>query len=1209
MIEVMKERKMHAEIMTAITGLMFTIALIAFVDDTELFVTDEHDNPCNLIAKAEMALNIWRELLYVTGGIMRSSKCAWTLVTFTNAGKNGKIQGIDANPGDIWLPDEDAVVRKISRYDQHHPREYLGVMQTVTGSDEKQALSMENAVKDWNELIQLSKLPPAYNLQAMLTRIHKTLQYPLPTMTLSESRLQKISNALYWTSLPKCGIVRTFPIMMRHLPKRYQGLALPNLYVSQEISKTKEVLTNAYTDSILWEQMMVGLEFLQRQTGTLDIVLNCDYEIFGNLTEASWFKTLWKFMSNEKLTFKGWKGMIPLLRENDCGIMDLFSTMLIPKSEFETLNECRLYLQAWTIADITDGSGTRISSYAYEGKRDEDRKSTMQWPKRNRPHFHKWLIWQRWIGRAFCQQNRVLRVPLGKWNNDPRQEWKWYCNPDTQVLYKSLGNGNYKKFLLSRNRLLENTEGSRWYTFQAIERRIEPLPDIWQRATICKYSKGRKYVQSDGTSSVVITPMMNNANCETLFGILEQKGIPTWMRTYGNIENITTTDLNVLFSQPIRLVTDASCKDHKGAACIIIEPVDKSMQIIFTTNVPMNLNSTKAYNDSYRCEMMGIYAGLKVWKAIEQYTNQSTTLTISCDNDQALFLTSEYDYITSSQNHYDLARAVVAVRKQITSTLYYEEVMGHTEDKFLDRPYTRVELLNQSCDRIAKTAREQYTDIPLLHFEDEGISLWHQHTKIFTKVHQYIQDKHNDAMAKTYLCQKYSWTSRQFNEISWEALRKATDMMSTPTQIRMSKCVTGTLPTGKNMERRKEWHQAYCPRCRCPNETNLHIIQCPSAESQILARTLVMKLNEWLEKMNTPQDLRTQLIELISTYVSNTPISINRQYLTPITKQLELGWNHFMQGRIHISFQIYMDNHYARIDSKKSGMLWTTLLVHKLWTSIFTEQWNQRNEFVHAINRKIQTSREHENLNVTVRQIFSEEMHKPLLYRDRHLMEQPLSTIIRKPSAQKRAWIHMMQVATVERNDAHLRDTFRQSNAMHRFLRNRSNQTQPSNQIIVQTPEDLQTSPPPLPLPTPTPIKKRRVNTKPRRRILSAHDRWEMWKRRKMKGSIPRQREKVVQNPPSPFSQRYDENTVIKKRRVNTKPRRRILSAYERWEMRKKRRIKERISVSRETVVHNFPPPLSRENTQDTSAPSKLPQRWNRNGTKETMRRGSWRQP
>jgi len=359
MIEIMKERCYYSRFISPLSGMIVILSLLAFVDDTELFLTDDNDDPEKLLQRAEQAINVWRELLYVTGGIMRSSKCSWTMIAYTPTPGTTKVIPDSKNPGVIHLPDENGQLGVVPRYSSDNASRYLGVFQTTSGNEDRQVDELHAKVKEWNQMIENSCLPPALNLHAVLARIHRTLLYPLVATTITEDKLQAISDQLYWKSLPKCGIVRTFPIRYRHLPIRYQGLGLPNLYLEQEISKLREIMTISDTDSVAWDQLRLGLEGIQVQVGVPDIIFNHPYDEFSILAEECWLKSHWKFLSSQGYSLQGWKEKQPTKRRHDSFIMCkiIESSIMISDDDLKKINRCRLYLRAWTIADIASGDG------------------------------------------------------------------------------------------------------------------------------------------------------------------------------------------------------------------------------------------------------------------------------------------------------------------------------------------------------------------------------------------------------------------------------------------------------------------------------------------------------------------------------------------------------------------------------------------------------------------------------------------------------------------------------------------------------------------------------------------------------------------------------------------------------------------------------------------------------------------------------------
>ena len=109
-----------------------------------------------------------------------------------------------------------------------------------------------------------------------------------------------------------------------------------------------------------------------------------------------------------------------------------------------------MYLQASTIADITNAEGTHITEYSFRGRNsrttENPRKSTHQWPRQPRPGPKSWKAWTTALRQKLStnRKNRKLRQPLGKWivpQQKTRQEWNWYYATATGQLLQTQANG------------------------------------------------------------------------------------------------------------------------------------------------------------------------------------------------------------------------------------------------------------------------------------------------------------------------------------------------------------------------------------------------------------------------------------------------------------------------------------------------------------------------------------------------------------------------------------------------------------------------------------------------------------------------------------------------------------------------------------------------------------------------------------------------
>ena len=79
------------------------------------------------------------------------------------------------------------------------------------------------------------------------------------------------------------------------------------------------------------------------------------------------------------LQLKGWQAKhIPLQRQYDQYLIYAIREYDATIDEKLKLNRCRIYLQAWTLSDLVDGDCIHLTQFAYNGRRDTSRTSSMQ---------------------------------------------------------------------------------------------------------------------------------------------------------------------------------------------------------------------------------------------------------------------------------------------------------------------------------------------------------------------------------------------------------------------------------------------------------------------------------------------------------------------------------------------------------------------------------------------------------------------------------------------------------------------------------------------------------------------------------------------------------------------------------------------------------------------------------------------------------------
>ena len=355
----------------------------------------------------------------------------------------------------------------------------------------------------------------------------------------------------------------------------------------------------------------------------------------------------------------------------------------------------------------------------------------MIWPNIRRPNVNKWFIWSKWLNEIFCRNTsrKLLRKTLGPWKHISIKQWKWFYDDTSDTLYLVINNNTVKRYTQSSSNR-SSRGGKIWYQCRNViilENDMMQQILSFQPAVTCN-SRGNK-VQLDGWSS--ITKQQRTPENTSLISSLKKYNVPQWMYTRHNFGGFGVhQDVCDFIKIGLRAVTDASLNNVKGTACVIIESVDQKDNLTFVTKVPANISGINP-NDSYRSELFGILASLTMIEVLEKITGQRVEVELACDNLRAIQVTRTIQYVNTRQQHFDVIRPILEIKKRLVSKISYVHVRGHQDKTKKFEDLTRLEQLNVLCDRYAKEANEYLQHMPPVHLNDEGLSLWHNDTKIY----------------------------------------------------------------------------------------------------------------------------------------------------------------------------------------------------------------------------------------------------------------------------------------------------------------------------------------------------------------------------------------------------------------------------------------------------------------------------------------------
>jgi hypothetical protein len=147
---------------------------------------------------------------------------------------------------------------------------------------------------------------------------------------------------------------------------------------------------------------------------------------------------------------------INIIRQNDCAITETPQSENFTKSQLESINACRLYLQITTIAEIANENGTNILQCSLKGILDESTnlpqlwqysRSTLDWPYQEGPPAKAWKLWKRLLS-SITTNTPALRLThtLGPWLTTLHNQRQWkYLQYDNDIVTSTTPHQYYRK--------------------------------------------------------------------------------------------------------------------------------------------------------------------------------------------------------------------------------------------------------------------------------------------------------------------------------------------------------------------------------------------------------------------------------------------------------------------------------------------------------------------------------------------------------------------------------------------------------------------------------------------------------------------------------------------------------------------------------------------------------------------------------------------
>ena len=425
--------------------------------------------------------------------------------------------------------------------------------------------------------------------------------------------------------------------------------------------------------------------------------------------------------------------------------------------------------------------------------------------------------------------------------------------------------------------------------------------------------------------------------------------------------------------------------------------------------------------NAYRAELAGVFGVLCLLEALCLLHHiKQGAITLGLDGEQAAKQAQGEYPVAANQASADL---VTAIRKKITKlsrrfglAIKIIWIEGHQLEKHGSEDY--LGYLNRMVDSMAKAFLEERrtTPPPEPHrYEQEGWSIHvdgiKQECLDKDRLYEYTyHTKHS----RQYWAKRHHITPRTEANIDWDIIREAFGGWAWGKRKWFTKHLAGFSATGRVMLRREEWEHSRCPCCDIDNEDAVHITSCPKAREQW--SHCLQEFEAKLTTLQTDPQIGHAILAHLRRWPRISPPGAwqtnNTLINTAIQDQHDIGWQHFLWGRISIHWKDAQAAWLARIATKwkRSSTQWaihmTRAVLEMNWS-----MWEHRNDILHDPDHpwKVHARKQRHHL---IRDMFLHYDEDLFLPKDRWLFQHSNpSVIIQKDDAKQKMWVASVKAA------------------------------------------------------------------------------------------------------------------------------------------------------------------------------------------------------
>jgi hypothetical protein len=352
-------------------------------------------------------------------------------------------------------------------------------------------------------------------------------------------------------------------------------------------------------------------------------------------------------------------------------------------------------------------------------------------------------------------------------------------------------------------------------------------------------------------------------------------------------------------------------------------------------------------------------------------------------------------HITAEEIHIQTQPAIIKkLQQQYINTNQYQHYFCHltTIFKFKFNPQKHCNTKQKELDQLAKQHASYTKPSPnFLTSTTQTTTYINDHEVVDNITPKLLHSRHQHAV-KEFLCTKYKWKETIFNNIDWNLHEDVQQHCHQYRQF-IIKLIHNWLPVASHPSQANE--NQICFRCNNTQEDQNHWYRCMSDDARKTRSLLRTTTTEFFHRSALHPSLQHLVIDLLYDF------KITRSIILQPTcnKQQQIGWDHFIRGRISSQWIQQQNN----LTNQQNGEIeWRNAIKHVF--HILHEIWCDRNQQLHGNDCTVVQRRMETIIKPKLHRIYN--LQHLLPFQDRQIFDKTIDEMIKLPPQYLERWIN-----------------------------------------------------------------------------------------------------------------------------------------------------------------------------------------------------------